>query len=374
MLMSCRLLYVIGQLRPGGSERQLCSLLEGIDRQRYRPEVVVWNSREKDTYVPWIRALGVPLYIIPAVWRVAKLRHFRRLVKQLEPEVVHSYSFHTNFGAWWATLGTKAIPVGAVRGDFTRAKEKTGVWLGRLSARWPRSQISNSFSATDNTQHSRSFFVPGHLFVVRNGIDLERFRTTPLPSAGGSQIIGLGSLIPLKRWDRLLMAALQLKQTGFDFLVRIVGDGPLRADLESRLQERGIAHRTVLTGLRTDVQNLIAAMHVFVLSSLWEGLPRVLPQAMAAGRPIVCTRTEGSAEAVEDGKNGFLVEPMQPEAMAAKVEFLLKDGELRQRMGGEGRRRASEFSATTMVDAIDTLYRQLLLDTVLDSEEPSSSS
>jgi hypothetical protein len=100
--MKCRILYLVGQLSPGGSERQLYYLLKRIDRARYQPEVVVWNFCEADTYVHQIRALGVPLHSFPGGWsRFMKLRAFRRIVEQLKPEVVHSYAY-TNFAAWWA--------------------------------------------------------------------------------------------------------------------------------------------------------------------------------------------------------------------------------------------------------------------------------
>src|SRR5712692_7825573 len=132
--MNCRLLYLVGQLRPGGLERQLYYLLRSTDRERYRPAEVVWNFSESDIYVPQIRALGVPLYSLSsALSATAKLRAFCRLVKQLEPEVVHSYSFYTNVGAAWAAWGTQAVAVGSVRSDFARAKKDAGLWLGKLS-------------------------------------------------------------------------------------------------------------------------------------------------------------------------------------------------------------------------------------------------
>jgi glycosyltransferase involved in cell wall biosynthesis len=158
----------------------------------------------------------------------------------------------------------------------------------------------------------------------------------------------------------LISALYRIHQTHPDVWFVIVGDGPLRQQLQERLQGLGIADRTVLTGLRRDIPELLAAFDIFVLSSLWEGLPRVLPQAMAAGLPIVCTNAGGAADAVVDGGNGFLVDPYDPDQLAAKVDVLLRHHELRGRMGEEGRRRVPEFSAIKMVRQIDLLYRRLL--------------
>ena len=113
--MRCRLFYLVGQLSAGGLERQLFYLLQAMDREHYRPTVAVWSCHENDPYVSQIRNLGVPLHLFPRTFsRYAKMAKFRRLVEKLEPEVIHSYSFYTNFAAWWATLGSTTIPIGSI--------------------------------------------------------------------------------------------------------------------------------------------------------------------------------------------------------------------------------------------------------------------
>src|SRR5215813_3608577 len=156
-----RLLYLVGRLDTGGLERQLCYLLQAMDRECYNPAVVTWNHCEEDIHVPQIRRLGIPLYCFPQrLPRSAKLRALRRLVGQLKPEVVHSYDFYTNFAAYWATQGTNAVALGSVRNDFNLDRELSGPLLGRLSARWPGDQICNSYRAAENARRSRGFFVP----------------------------------------------------------------------------------------------------------------------------------------------------------------------------------------------------------------------
>jgi glycosyltransferase involved in cell wall biosynthesis len=110
--------------------------------------------------------------------------------------------------------------------------------------------------------------------------------------------------------------------------------------------------------------DLMHSFDIFVLSSLWEGLPRVLPQAMAAGLPIVATVVDGNAEAVTDGVNGFLTPPGDPQAMAAALMRLLEDPALARKMGKAGRIRAEEFSARKMVSDIAALYEALLAEHV----------
>jgi glycosyltransferase involved in cell wall biosynthesis len=216
---------------------------------------------------------------------------------------------------------------------------------------------------------------PEHFSLIRYGVELDRFGHPTVTPAQMKAELGIphnalvvGSVTrlslqkaPLDLVEALAHVAACHPATWFV----IVGDGELRSQVEQRLAELGITGRTVLTGLRRDIPELMACFDIFVLSSLWEGLPRVLPQAMATGLPVVCTRVDGSAEAITDGECGFLVEPSQPRALAERVNMLLSDGELRRRMGETGRERASEYSAPRMVEEIEQLYRRLLVNSNL---------
>ena len=205
--------------------------------------------------------------------------------------------------------------------------------------------------------------------LIRSGIELNRFGYPQVsPKQMKAQLgvpldaLVVGSVTRLSPQkaplDLLACFSLVAKQNPQVCFV-IVGDGPLRPQVEENLAELGLTQCTILTGLRRDVPELLATFDVFVLSSLWEGLPRVLPQAMATGLPIVCTQADGSAEAVEDGVNGYLVPRSQPEQMAQRVNLLLSDRSMRQKMGELGRQRAPEFGARKMVWEIHQLYQLL---------------
>jgi glycosyltransferase involved in cell wall biosynthesis len=167
-------------------------------------------------------------------------------------------------------------------------------------------------------------------------------------------------LSPQKAPLDLIAAAAHVAAQRPDVHFVVVGDGPLRPDVEAAIAAHSLAGRVHLTGLRDDVPDLMHSFDVFVLTSLWEGLPRVLPQAMAAGLPIVATAIDGNAEAVTDEVNGFLVPPSDPQAIATALLRLLSDSDLSREMGEAGRTRVEEFSARKMVSDIAALYRDLL--------------
>jgi glycosyltransferase involved in cell wall biosynthesis len=352
-------LYLIGQLTPGGSERQLLYLLEQLKRRQYSPHVVVWDYCEDDPYVAKIRALEVPLHALPPQGaRLSKMLALRRLVWRLRPEVVHSYSFFTNVATWWATLGTGAVPIGALRSDFLRAEQDSGVLLGRLNMRWPRSQIFNNATAMEMARQHRRFFVPKHLFVIRNGIDLQRFRTTPLPLDGPVCLVGVGSLLPVKRWDRLVCAAAQLRQQGLTFQVRIIGDGPLRRALQQEIQRLGLAGVVELPGYSDDVPRELAAATFTVHLAAAEGCPNAVMEAMACERAVVAMAAGDVPALVEDGKMGFVV-PQDDEARLVHcLATLITDRQLCRRMGEAGRRKAEQaFGLERLVAETLAAYR-----------------
>ena len=101
--------------------------------------------------------------------------HFGLWHDRVAPEVIHSYTFHTNFVAYYAARGTRALAIGSLRSDFASAKAEGGVIRGALNARWPSYHISNSMASAEAARRHPGVFAPRQVFVVRNGLDLNRF-------------------------------------------------------------------------------------------------------------------------------------------------------------------------------------------------------
>lgn len=138
----------------------------------------------------------------------------------------------------------------------------------------------------------------------------------------------------------------------------LVGDGPLRAAVETEVERLGLAGQVVLAGLRQDVPRLLTAMDVFVSASLWEGLPRTLLQAMATGVPVLATSADGVVDVVEDGRNGLLVPPGNAAALGASALRLVDDPSLRSALSGAATTEVDEFDARRMVGRLEALYAE----------------
>lgn len=205
--------------------------------------------------------------------------------------------------------------------------------------------------------------------VIYNGIDGQRFRSMSgdavrreLGLEGDEPLIGTGVVLSRqKAIGNLVLAAQQVLQQLPKARFAVAGEGPLRAELETQAGELGLADRFRFLGYRSDMHQVIAALDVYVLPSLWEGLPLALLEAMAMNKLIVCTRVGGNPEIVADGVNGLVVEPGNVDALAAAIVRALHDRALQRSAASHNRATFErQFSEPAMVAAHERLYRQLL--------------
>ena len=219
--------------------------------------------------------------------------------------------------------------------------------------------------------------------VVRLGLDLEG-RTAHAPDARArlrgelgldesTFVVGwLGRMTDIKRVDDLLRAFARLLEREPDSALVLVGDGPLRRDLEQTASELGIAAACRFTGYLDDVAECYAAFDAVALSSANEGTPVTVIEAQAAGLPVVSTDVGGVRDVVADGESGFLVPPGDIEAMADALAMLSGAPELRSSFGERGRAVLTRYSVPRLVDDLDALYRELLAADVVEKRPPAS--
>jgi glycosyltransferase involved in cell wall biosynthesis len=239
----------------------------------------------------------------------------------------------------------------------------------KLLGRWNRALISVS-------EHDRRIAVargvcpPERIRTIHNGIDLARFD----PTAGNGEVrkglaipdrapvVGVISrLVPQKGLEYFLEAARKISDQRGDAVFLVVGEGELEETLRRRAADLGLADRVRFLGARHDVAEYYRSFDVFVLSSLWEGQPIALIEALAMRRPTVATVTSGSPEVVQDGRTGLLVPPKDPGALAAAVLWFLDHPDEAGEMARRGRTFVEEhFTEERMIARTLDVYRELL--------------
>jgi len=351
------LLYLVGQLTAGGQERQLIYLVRGLLERGHRPELAVWNYAETDAFASAIHALGVPVHPLGSDGRARKIARLRALVARLQPGVLHSYSFYTNFIAAVAAAGRPTVGVGSIRDELFAQRRASGPLVGSLSALWPRTKICNSQRVADRLG-TRGRLLAGQVLVVRNGLDVSTFVCDPrLPER--THVVGAGRLVPQKRWDLLVSAVQRVTAAGHDVHVTVAGEGPLGGELEALARRLGVADRVRFMGLSRDVPQLLAGASFLVLASDYEGCPNVVMEAMACGRAVVATEAGDVPYLVEDGVTGFVVRPGDLDGLVARMTALARSPELVARMGRAGRQRAErELGVARLVEQTLAAYRR----------------
>ena len=378
-----RVLHIITRLIIGGAQENTMLTAALLDPARYTVAVISGpQTGPEGSLIPEVRARGIRLTILPHLVREvhplkdpAALVALARLIRRGRYDIVHTHSSKAGIlGRWAARLAGVPIIVHTVHGWGHHDRQRplvrrVYILLERIAQRVTDRLIVVSLRNIEKGL-ADSIAVPEKYVTIRSGIELDRFRLPARPReavrAGlgipqGAVVVGtVTRLSPQKAPLDFVAAAAQVAAQWRDVHFVIVGDGPLRAAVEAQLSALGLAGRVRLTGLRRDVPDLLHSFDIFALTSLWEGLPRVLPQAMAAGLPIVATAVDGNAEAVTDGSSGFLTPPGDPSAMAGALVRLLDDPALRREMGQAGQTRVEEFGAHKMIQDIAALYELLL--------------
>lgn len=206
--------------------------------------------------------------------------------------------------------------------------------------------------------------------VVYNAIDTEDYRRQHTVAqakaalgipADGLLIGAVGRLSPEKGFDLLIRAVCQLRQGGLPLSLWIAGDGAARGDLEKLIAELGCQEHVKLMGHVADPKPLYEAMDLYVLSSIREGLPNVILEAMAMQTPVVATRVAGVPSLVEEGSSGLIVEPGSAEALSGGIRRLAEEPALRDSLAAGARRRVEErFSFARRMEKIVSIYDAVL--------------
>ncbi len=307
------------------------------------------------------------------------LASLTKIFRREQPDVIHTHT--SKAGA----LGRIAAQLAGVRtvvhtphghvfyGHFGRLASWAFLQVERLLAR--RTTWLIALTEAERDEHlDRRVGVAERFAVAPSGIDLDRYRalvgvTGRRPSGldipPDAVVVGsVGWLTTVKGPRYLIEAVAKLKPTHPRLHLVLVGSGDLRDELGALAKTLGIGRSVTFAGQRQDVPDCLAAMDVFVLPSLNEGMGRALVEAMAAGRPVVATRVGGIPAIIEDRATGLLVPPQDSDALAGALAELLRDPARAKEIGTAGSAAIGKrFGATDMVRAIEAVYAQALRET-----------
>jgi glycosyltransferase involved in cell wall biosynthesis len=365
-----QLLKMLTNFHIGGTERQVANLALGLDASRFDLHLACLRySGELLNELKPLRAARE--FQIGALYSPRTLVQAVRLgqyIRRSAIKIVHSYGFYPNvFTVPVARLAGAPIVVASIRdtGDVLTPLQRQ---IQRMVCRLADCVLVNA-EAIRQTLIKQGYDA-SKIVVIRNGITLSTFAkkqpNTRLRQELGvplsAQLVAVFSrLNQLKGIQYFLEAAMPVAARFPDAQFLIVGDGANRKELEEQAARMGLGERTIFTGFRSDVPDLLSEAAVSVLPSLSEGLSNSLIESMAAGVPPVAARVGGNPEVIEHEVTGLLVPPRDSAALASAIGRLLEDKDLAVKFGQAGMRRVSAlFSIERAVEETEHLYQRLV--------------
>lgn len=361
-----RILFLAGQLGLGGAERQLYYLSMGLDRQQFTAHILTLNPGGGDYWETPLREAGIPVTGVPRAHTGRRIFSIRRFIRQWRPDLIHVFHFFANAYGVLARWPGRTPLLGSIR--FWPTQERIeripfAPWRW-LCLRGVDALICNSQTAVTTLQQHYNKLPP--LYAIPNGVPLPADAAPERRAAAWEQLgrrpgelwLGYtGWLNENKNVSLLLRALARLQPALPQLRLALVGDGPLRAQLEAEAQALGLADCTTFYGQLPQAEAIMPAFDVICLPSHSEGMPNVLMEAAAAGVPAVATNVGGVAEVVRDGETGFLVPAGDEDQLVGCLNCLLTNEALRQQMGAAAQRFARDhLSIPRMVAQYQTLY------------------
>jgi glycosyltransferase involved in cell wall biosynthesis len=352
-----------------------------LDRSKYFPVLIV-GGEAGELDVDATSILGRELYRVPSLVRairplqdVKAFFSLTRLLRRIRPMIVHTHSSKAGIiGRWAARLAGVPVIVHSVHGfGFTPTQHPLLKRFLILLERWSSAFTQWVFTDSEaNRQQgiALGLFTGEQSSMLPPGIDLQAIRAVRIDRDDKRHSLGLDPVKPLIG----MVAPFKPQKSPLDF-VRVashvcrqrsdahfimVGDGELRQAAEEEIHRLGLTQSITLTGWRRDVSEIMKCLDVFLLTSGWEGLPRVYLEALSCGVPVVGTCVDGAAEVVIDGVNGFLKEPGDIDGLADRVLWLLNHPEEAKVMGSRGMSLSEKFDCYEVVRQQEYRYEWLV--------------
>ena len=346
--------FVMEDLCFGGTQRQLLELARRLDRKRFSPTMItLTGATDMDALA---HEAGIPLIHLGTGRRVPPLFFLalRRELARLRPDIVLPGTALPNIWCriWGKLLGLPCV-AGTVRGGGGPRRQHER-WLWRLT----QTMICNSLALREVLQ---KLGVPAsRLHYIPNGVDTERFAPSDVPlTARPPEILCVARLAGDKDHETLFRALALVRERHPDAVLRLVGDGPREAELKAMAAASPARDGILFTPGTADVRPWYDGARIFALSSVREGQPNVILEAMACGLPVCATQVGGIPHLLDNGDCGLLSPAGDAGALAANLLRLLDSPSLGDELGRRGRQRVEKsFSFAAMVAAHETLFEK----------------
>lgn len=353
-----RILHLAPHMNFGGAETMIYNLVKNTDKKKFEPMVATWlggglaDNLEKE---------GIKVFQVPAIPKSLRLNALRRLIRRENIDILHTHLFIAGFYGRLAAIGSGRLRVIRTHHGMT-FKTKTIRRIVFETLLYPFSSYNTAVSDSV-IQHLNAVLKwnPDRMRLIRNGIEIERFRAKRDGIHDPMTIVAAGRLSKEKGFDVLLKALHLLSKKKRDFRCRLAGDGPEKTALLELRERLGLVDMIDFQGYVRDIAPLMKQGDLFVIPSHHEGLPLSLLEAMASGLPVIASAVGGIPDLLTPDK-GWVVPPGNPEALADAIETAFNNPDKALEMGQRGSVEVlNAYDIKKTAREYEDLYLQLLL-------------
>ncbi|MGH8153272.1 MAG: glycosyltransferase family 4 protein [Rhodanobacteraceae bacterium] len=369
-----KLALVISSLGGGGAERVMTLLANAWVRGGNEITLITLASGRRDTYVldPAVHRVALDVsgdspHVLAALGHnVVRVHALRRAIAASTPDAVISFIAESNVRVLIAAAGLR-VPVIISERTFLNGHHMRGIW--RWLRRWVYPRAAAVVAQTRRCAADLEAIVGRRVEVIANPVTLQLAPTVVASDMAASAecaragriLLAVGRLAPEKGFDLLIDAFARLAGRHQDWHLVILGEGPLRADLERRIAGHDLVGRIAMPGFDPHVREAMRRADLFVLSSRYEGFPNALLEAMAEGRACVSFDCDaGPRELIEHARNGWLVPAGDVAALAAALDALMQDARLRERLGHCARGVTATYALPAILGQWNALVESVL--------------
>ncbi|MBU0566979.1 glycosyltransferase family 4 protein [bacterium] len=377
-----KVLLLIARLNIGGSALQVIDLTKLLDKEKFEVSLVTGcEGKDEGNMLNLLGEEEVKPILIPELGReislLDDLKAFAKLfflIRREKPDIVHTHTAKAGtLGRLAAKLVGAPVIIHTFHGHifhsyFGPLKTKIFLLIERFLSLFTTRIITIS-PAQRKEILELGIGNKKKVVCIPLGFDLSKFLDCQEKRGELREELGLSEshlligiiarLVTIKGHTYFFEAAKMILDQMKTARFIVVGDGELREEFKELVKKLKIEEATFFLGFRSDLDRVYAGLDLIVLSSLNEGLPTAIIEAMASAKPVVSTRVGGVVDLIEDGVNGLLVPPENPSQLASACLEILCDGERAKKMGREGRRRSSQFELSRLIKDIEVLYEEL---------------
>lgn len=354
-----KITYIISELKIGGAEKLLESIINKIDYEIFLVNIIVLGEKEENSLYKSIVQKGVDLFYCNKKGKeiIKCSQKINKKLSETKPDIVHVHTSILYLTIW-------GIVVNKIKGRFYTIHsmpefDSPGLKKYIYSLFFKYARIKGIAISNKIEEASKIYFKTSNIIRIENGVEIDKFRSkVPISSRKRNNILHIGRFVEVKN-QKLLIESISMI-SDLDLNVTFVGDGKTISDNKKLVEKLNLGDSVKFLGNRSDISSIMDKNSIFVLCSTMEGAPISIIEAMANGMAIIATNVGGVSDFIDNGKNGIIINSNSKDELAKAIKWLLQDEKKVYELSENAIIKAKTYDMKICVDKHMSLYKSIL--------------